>query len=173
VAGLIDRLAQNNWWGAIIGPHGSGKSTLLATLLPVLEQAGRRPLLIALHDGQTQLPPGWLPSDTAPETIIVVDGYEQLSLFSRWRLTRCCRRRGLGLLATAHGSVGLPQLVSTQADLKIAQRVVERLVSPLDGTITPSDVAECLPRHAGNLREMLFQLYDLYERRRRGPAAKA
>ena len=53
---LVERLAAFAWRGQIVGPHGSGKSTLLATLLPAIEERGRHPWLIALHDGQRRLP---------------------------------------------------------------------------------------------------------------------
>ena len=47
---------ENGWWGEILGPHGAGKSALLATLIPAVERAGRRPVLVELHDGQRRLP---------------------------------------------------------------------------------------------------------------------
>ena len=68
-------------------------------------------------------------------TLIVVDGYEQLSRWNRWRLRRYCRRKGLGLLITAHADMGLPWLYRTQCDQAIALAVVERLLSEHADTI--------------------------------------
>ena len=86
-ARLVERLAAAGWRGQIVGPHGSGKSTLLATLLPAIEGRGRHPRLIALHDGQRRLPERLERMPTLDEpTVIVVDGYEQLGLWWRWRL---------------------------------------------------------------------------------------
>src|SRR5262249_29157784 len=148
---------------------GSGKSTLLAALLPEMRRVGRIPLLVALHDGQRRLPPeAWadlraLPSGTA---IAVIDGYEQLSLWSRFRLRRHCWRRRQGLLVTAHQPAGLPDLLRTGVTPETAWMVVEHLLPDPQSAITPADVATRLAVQAGNLREVLFELYDLYEKSR-------
>lgn len=95
---LVHRLGENGWWGEIVGPHGAGKSALLATLDPAIRQAGRKTLLLELHDGQRRLP---LDLDEQyrhdPFDLLIVDGYEQLNRWVRFRLKRQCRRRGWGL----------------------------------------------------------------------------
>ena len=107
---LIERLESLGWWAQIVGPHGSGKSTLLAQLTPALEQAGRRPAMFALHDGQRRLPGDWLIEVSRTSArLIIIDGYEQLSRASRFWLKRRCRREGWGLLVTAHDNVGFPK----------------------------------------------------------------
>jgi hypothetical protein len=169
-ARLIERLRTAGWWGQIVGPHGSGKSTLLATLLPELRCAGRAPLLIALHGGQRRLPPGAraaleaLPAGAGP---VVVDGYEQLSRWSRFGLRYHCRRRGHGLVVTAHQSAGLPELLRTGMTPELARKVVDHLWPDPMGAVAAADLAGRLAVRAGNLREVLFELYDLYERQRR------
>ena len=70
---LVERLAAAGWRGQIVGPHGSGKSTLLATLLRTIEQGGRRPLLIALHDGQRRLPERLERMPNLDERSVIVD----------------------------------------------------------------------------------------------------
>ncbi len=179
-AALVDRLQENGWRGQIVGPHGSGKSTLLSTLLPAVEHSGRCTCLIELHDGQRRLPAGFWKGDShifalrksgqSPKqsTLLVVDGYEQLGRFQRFRLKRFCRRGGLGLLVTAHASVGLPELFCTTAELTTVQRLVEQLQREYTFHVTPAEVAERFSQHAGNVREVFFDLYDLYESRRRG-----
>ncbi len=163
---LVERLERSAWRGQIVGPHGSGKSSLVAALLTELKSRGRRPLLIALHDGERHLPiqTGQL-SWREPNTIVIVDGYEQLSWWSRCRLRWLCQGRGWGLLATAHRSVGLPLLAHTSASTELAQQIVEQLL-PADSLIGRIDIAQRFAAHGGNLREMLFDLYDLYESRR-------
>jgi hypothetical protein len=164
---LLTRLAENRWWGQITGPHGSGKSTLLAALIPGIERAGRRVVSIELHDGQRRMPSeAWNSIASEPAAIVIVDGYEQLSRFSRWRLKRCCRGRKLGLLVTSHAPVGLPDLFHSAADLTLAVQIVEQLQRGYPCLITPADIAPRFARHQGNLRETLFDLYDLYEARR-------
>lgn len=166
-AELVDRLRDHGWWGQIVGPHGSGKSALLAALKPAIETAGRQTVLIELHDGQRRLPPDFRRRlDAGRPTVLIVDGYEQLGLWQRQRLRRFCRRGGLGLLLTAHGPVGLPDLRHTSATLELAQQIVEHLQRSHPPLITAQDVAERFARHGGDLRELLFDLYDVYEVRR-------
>jgi hypothetical protein len=101
-----------------------------------------------------------------PNTILIVDGYEQLSFWSRLWLKLRCRRRGWGLLVTAHASVGLPPLYQTASSLDLAKRIVGQLMAGQAPPFSNEELADCLARHRGNLRETLFDLYDLFERRR-------
>lgn len=161
---LVARLAEFCWRGQIVGPHGSGKSTLLATLAEPLARAGRRLWTIGLHDGARRLPAGWVVRATrAAANLIVVDGYEQLSAWSRLTLQARCRRRGWGLLVSAHRDVGLPTLKVASPKLETAQRVVAHLVSGHDAHLAPELVAACFASSGGNLRETLFALYDRWE----------
>ena len=163
-ATLVARLRANDWRGQIVGPHGSGKSALLAALIPAIERAGRQVLLLELHDAERSLPRDfWRGPQLASATLPIVDGYEQLGRWTRFRLKRCCRR----LLVTAHTSVGLPDLCRTAVDLDLACRVAAQLQQGHTPLVSARDVAERFPRHVGNLRELLFDLYDLYEQRQR------
>ena len=163
---LAAKLGAQGWRGQIVGPHGSGKSTLLAALAPWIERAGRKVILCALHDGERRLPISKQQrSALSSASLLVVDGFEQLGAFSRWRIARMCRRRGCGLLATAHADVGLPELYCTATNVELARRVVEAL-TPHDRAISADDVERAFAAHRGDLREALFGLYDLYEQRR-------
>ena len=164
---LVRRLQQNGWRGAIVGAHGTGKSALLATLIPQIELAGQRAELVELHDGQRQLPLN-LRRDKRlrPPMVLIVDGYEQLSRWRRFLLKRHCRRRGLGLLVTAHTPVGLPELFRTEPTPELAERVVGRLMAGRLPPFATADIATCFARHQGNIRETLFDLYDFYEQGR-------
>jgi hypothetical protein len=166
---LVARLQANHWWGQIIGPHGSGKSTLLATLTPALARAGRDPRAITLHDGERSLAAhSSMLEGAGANSIVIVDGYEQLSRLRRWRLKRFCRRRASGLLVTSHTPVGLPPLAITAVDERTAEAVL-RLLVPQPGTVGRDDLLRALAAHPGDLRETLFELYDVYEARRIGP----
>ena len=123
---------------------------------PSLEAAGRKVLLIELHDGQRTLPAEVerLRFDAAMQ--LVIDGYEQLSRWQRLRIKRRCRLAGCGLLVTAHVSVGLPDLYRTQADLETAHRIVQALLGDDRTAIRPDEIERCFHEHRGNLREMLF-----------------
>ncbi len=164
---LVRRLQENGWRGEIVGGHGSGKSALLATLTARIELAGQRVVLVELHDGQRRLPLDLnRDSRLQPPTVLLIDGYEQLSRWRRFLLKRHCRRRGLGLLVTAHASVGLPEVYRTAPTSELAERIVGQLMAGRLPPCTASELAEFLARRQGNLRETLFDLYDLYERRR-------
>jgi len=166
-AELIGRLEASGWWGQIVGPHGSGKSALLATLAPAIEATGRSTLRIELRDGCRRLPLD-VRRAVADEgcQVVIVDGYEQLGRLARFGLKRLCRRAGLGLLVTAHADVGLPLLCRTTADLATAGQIVARLQQGTPSPVDTGDVAAAFARRGGNLREVLFDLYDLYEARR-------
>ncbi len=172
-AGILVRLAECGGRGAIVGPHGSGKSTLLAALVEQLESDGRPYLLVTLHDGERHLPLGRFDWEKLPPAgLLIVDGYEQLGFWARRKLNRLCNSRGWGLLVTAHQSVGLPLVAQAAATPELAQAIVERLLAAGEfhapTPITPQDVQDRFAARAGNLREVLFDLYDLYESRRTG-----
>lgn len=161
-ATLAGRLQAAGWRGAIVGPHGSGKSTLLATLVPALLDLGRRPLLVTLRDQQRRLPVDtwrhWADAD-----LLIIDGYEQLGHWHRFRVQRQCRRRGSGLLVTSHHAVSLPILWHTEVSSATARCIVERLTAQ---SVDEQRLAHDLQRHAGNFRSVLFELYDEYEQGR-------
>lgn len=167
-ASLIERLRVAGWRGQIVGPHGSGKSALVAALVPAVEESGRRAVLFELHDGQRRMPEQFPPPDAVEgQCVVIVDGYEQLSPWNRFRLRRTCESLGLGLVATAHRPVGFPDLFRLAPDVSVAQRIVGWLVRNGRVAVAPEEVAASYAAHQGDLREMLFDLYDLYERRLR------
>jgi energy-coupling factor transporter ATP-binding protein EcfA2 len=160
---LVQRLREQNWWGQIIGQHGSGKSTLLATLVPALQAAGRSVVSVALHQGEHQLPP-FDRSSFASATQLLIDGYEQLSWWSRRRVKSHCRRHGAGLLVTTHEDANLPTLYRMNPSEELAQAVVSRLVPSGDARLAQADVSAAFAATGGNVRETLFRLYDVYQR---------
>jgi hypothetical protein len=164
---LVDRLRQADWRGEIIGPHGSGKSTLLATLIAAIERAGQRTVLVVLHDGERRLPLDlYADHRLRRPVLLIVDGYEQLARWRRLMLGRFCRRRKIGLLVTAHESVGFPLIFHTAASDGLAQQIVARLMDGRQPPFTADEVSRSLSQRNGDLRETLFDLYDLYEQRR-------
>lgn len=167
IDGVLERFAKLQSRGAIVGPHGSGKSTLLAALVSRLEAIGRRVRAVALHDGERRLPRGFT-ANAETGDVFVVDGYEQLGWPARWSLGRVVRRRGAGLLVTLHRSIrGLPTVAATQASPAATTAPVERLIADLpQSSVTADDVRRSFERHDGNVREVFFELYDLYELRR-------
>jgi hypothetical protein len=168
VLDMVNVLRRNDWQAAIVGPHGSGKSTLLATLIPELRSLGHDVRLIELHDGRSRIPRKIMRS--ARPQLMVVDGYEQLSRWSRWRFPRVCRSRRRGFLVTAHdeaSTCGIPTLIRTSGDLATVERIVNQYLPAHGGLIDRADVANAFLRHQGNARETLFELYDVFDQRSR------
>ena len=166
-ASLVARLEANQWWGEIIGPHGSGKSTLLATLVLELAAKGREVVHHTLSQGERSVDFSKLNAARWNETTqVIIDGYEQLSWWSRWRLKSVCLQRNAGLLITAHAPMGLPTLVQTQPTADLARQVVQRLLPAGDTTISPDDIDRAFAAQQGNLRETLFALFDMYQARK-------
>ena len=159
---LIERLRAADWWGQIIGPHGSGKSTLLAAIVPALEADGRQVVSVTLRQGEHRLPRLDHPIMSA-STQLVMDGYEQLSWWSRRRIKSLCRRHGAGLLVTAHTDVGLPLVYETKSSQELATAVVRQLIGENGASITADDVRSAYAAAGGDIRETLFRLYDIYQ----------
>ncbi|MBN2294357.1 MAG: hypothetical protein JXM70_18150 [Pirellulales bacterium] len=166
---MVARLQNAAWRGQIVGPHGTGKSALLATLLPAIRRSGKKPLLVELHDGQRRLPVDLTRlSLESGRIVLIVDGYEQLSWWSRFRLKRFCRRHYIGLLVTSHKPMGLPELYRTNPTPELAVQIVEKLLAGKSfDQSTSTEVRATFARHGGDIREMLFELYDFYEQQSR------
>jgi hypothetical protein len=168
---LFERLWDMGLWGQIVGSHGSGKSTLLYLLAERASAAGIRMVPFDLHDQQRTMPRGWQRQvwesfEVGRGTMLVVDGYEQLTAFAQWRLKRTCRHRQWGLLVTAHRDVGLPHLYRTLTHIDLAHALVTFMLPEGETPIRPELVAEIFRRHEGNLRNVFSDLYDQYEKLR-------
>ncbi len=171
-------------WGQIVGPHGSGKTTLLHTLAACPPPDRLDLVWCTLKAGQRHLPSAVWRRRTAwgAHSLVIIDGYEQLGWWARTRLKRCCRRSRAGLLVTSHRDAGLPPLYSTHCSLATVQQLVQQLLGdhadagPGDGhgqpvgqpadAVASDDVRRTYRRWQGNVREVFFSLYDLYESRR-------
>lgn len=176
LCGLAESLLRSAGWGQILGPHGAGKSTLLHALVELLRERGwqvaayritpehRRLPLDPFHSIPVTGDPGHV---SAGPRLVVVDGYEQLSIWGASWLRTVCRVRGAGLLVTTHRPVRLPLLWRCEPTVKLAVRLAERLQQETIPRVAESDVRAAFGRCAGNLRETWFTLYDLYEHRRR------
>jgi hypothetical protein len=171
-ADLLDRYRAMAWRGEIVGPHGSGKSCLVQALIPLLENAGRRILRYPVGAGPAaEASRSWPAGPLTPATHVIIDGYEQLSPFrqARWRWTTW--RIGAGLLVTSHRSVGLPRLWTTTTSVELAERIVRQLLRPYsDAAVSRAEIESAFARHQGNLREVLMDLYDVYEARQALPS---
>tara|TARA_Y100001934_G_C12283723_1_gene741260 strand:- start:352 stop:1074 length:723 start_codon:yes stop_codon:yes gene_type:complete len=168
---LFDRLWDMGLWGQIVGPHGSGKSTLLHLLARHAGRSGINMVRFDLHDRQRKMPHRWKEFvwnsfEKGRSTMVVVDGYEQLTPFVQWRLKRACRHRRWGLLVTAHCDADLPHLYRTLTHIDLAHQLVRYVLPDDESRFGPDLIAKIFRRHEGNLRDVFSDLYDRYERLR-------
>ena len=162
--GLLESLATLHWRAAIVGPHGHGKTTLLEDLMPRLEARGFRIRSVMLHTGDRRLgreQRDLLFRNLGPRDILCVDGAEQLGRWS-WLALRLRSRAAGGLLITSHRAGLLPTLVDCETTPELLAGIVRDL---LGGAGEGVDPVEMWVRHGGNVREALWELYDVWGRR--------
>ena len=163
---LVELLEAYGWWGQIIGRHGAGKSTLLHAMREVVTDSGRQWQAFRYHSWQPYR--SWLKLLRTPlhrDTLLVVDGYEQLSSAFRKLVEWRCRRHGCGLLVTAHAPIGLPTLLEVAAPEQIIEQVFRLLVAGTDSPVDESDFRDAFNACNGDIRQLFSNLYDLHERR--------
>ncbi|MDR1960264.1 MAG: hypothetical protein LBQ54_14690 [Planctomycetaceae bacterium] len=167
---LIDQFQKNGSFGQITGNHGSGKSTLLSALEEVFARKEYKIHKESLHDGQRRLSyEFWqwfseLKKSPPDKSLIIVDGYEQLSWLQRFRLLLGCKIRGVGLLLTSHKPVhGIPVLYRTAASQEQLEQIVDYLLEIPAGFIDENVLARLMLTHRNNIRDVLFALHDLYQ----------
>lgn len=161
---LLATLARSGHQGQIVGAHGTGKSTLLVTLTAYF----RRQKILIREVRTTErrrsklLEALW--ACRRKRGIVIVDSFEQLGAVERDAFVWLARALRSGLLVTCHQECQLPVIWRTEVNAPLAKRIVERL--------TRQD-ADCVPlaqRHlemrlarlGGDMRETLFELYDVY-----------
>lgn len=176
------RFRSAGFRGEIAGPHGTGKTTLLRALEAQLKAYGHPTVAVMLQSDRRRMPVGWDRSPVeagafrpGPRTVLFLDGAEQLSRFDWWRVCWRVRSLGWGLLATTHHSQGLPVLYRTSVEPALAQNLVATILAQnpnLPRLVDPSEAVPVLERSAGDLRETIFRLYDLYEARWRDAQAR-
>ncbi len=110
------------------------------------------------------------PGQAGWRLLLAVDGFEQLNRLSRWMLKTVSRLTRTSLLVTTHGDIGLPTLATTQVDYVKARQIIANLLggrAQVDALINDEELQEQLDARDGNLREVLFWLYDRWAERPR------
>lgn len=166
--GLLERLATLHWRAAIVGPHGHGKTTLLKDLMPRLEARGFRIRSVMLHTGDRRFgreQRDLLFRDLGPRDILCVDGAEQLGRWS-WLALRLRSRAARGLLITSHRPGLLPTLVDCETTPELLAGIVRDLLGGAgEGVDSAPDLVELWRRHGGNVRDSLWEMYDVWGRK--------
>jgi len=165
---LFLKLSEHDWRAQLVGPHGAGKSTLLRQLQPLAQAAGRDWQRVDIHPEHKRAACRQLRAiPLAATTLLVIDGYEQLSQWRQWQIRRSCLRAGAGLLVTTHRPTSLATLAILQPDVELGLQVFSLLTAECSTPVTAGDYRNAFNACDGNLREVFFNLYDLHERRNR------
>ncbi|TWT91313.1 ATP-binding protein [Stieleria varia] len=164
--------------GLIVGPHGTGKTTLVHSLLPKLQRAYP---MVSFNHLSSDPSDGWfkrfiarlkhyrkirgemlrLPGDG----LLVVDGWEQLSRYSRYRLARSAFLRNINLLATAHRRItGWTVVAETSTSPEMIQSLAGDLLAETPHEIKKLVADQIKSRRVSertNVRELWFDMYDV------------
>ncbi|MFM1905023.1 MAG: hypothetical protein RLZZ440_2923 [Planctomycetota bacterium] len=173
LAALLERLDCLGGRAAIVGPHGSGKSTLLAHLRAQATARGQPTAIRRLGNGV------WRDTAVAVKTVlwaangsmVCLDSWERLGPLARLATRLAARCRGCQLVVTTHRPAGLPVLMHHEPTVATLRSIVQQLPNAHDWlgpVIREADLHKAFTRHAPNLREALFSLYDLFEERQVG-----
>lgn len=178
--------------GAIVGPHGTGKSTLIQTWLRRLQEEFDQVQQIRMHDrhhysvvavrddsGQgdfcfpsrqhdglmrKMLCLDELVAGVSGDSLVIIDGAEQLSRVKWLRLLGIIKKRGLHMLVTSHRRLlGSSVVHRTRVSADLIQILTQQLIADADCE-AKSIVTDYL-RHndlsrVENLRDFWFDLYD-------------
>ncbi|QDU55573.1 hypothetical protein Pan181_17650 [Aeoliella mucimassa] len=162
---LFTALSANAWRGQILGRHGAGKSTLLCALEPLAAEFGKKWKRIDLYSHECRKDLQLLRTPLDEDTLLVIDGYEQLDVMMRRLVRWRSRWNRSGLLVTAHTDVGLPMLLKLQPDEGTIRQVFRNLVRESPTPVDDSDFHNAFNACNGDIRKLFSDLYDLHERR--------
>lgn len=156
---FLARLEASGYRGAIIGPHGSGKTTLLLEAQQRLQARGI-PVSYGFLNEQTPNKARAARTflrETPDDTILFLDGAEQLGPLAWWRL-RGLSRRLRGFVVTTHRPGRLASLYETRTGEALLRELLEQLVPEAMETIWPH-APTYFERYNGNIRDVFFALY--------------
>jgi len=166
---IYQRLVCANRCGAIVGPKGTGKTTLLLAIGQQLTATGfstRHVTFSRCHQTRRQQLEECRESIISGE-LLLIDGAERLSPWSRNRLFRSARRFSgkpgstAGLIATLHWK---PWFLRTVFRSKCHEELLLQVLKHLEKNdqSTTSAAKTLFVKNRGNMRLVLRGLYDQY-----------
>lgn len=154
---ILQRWETLNDRAAIVGPHGSGKTFFLRAFEKRLDKPVAR---FFLNDEKPAMNSAdWLRLRRSVDrgAVIFLDGAERLG-GRRWRqFIHTVGGHGRALL-TQHRKARWPALVETRSSPKLLAHLIDQLSGKHVDTV---DIEALFNRHRGNLREALWDCYDL------------
>jgi len=143
--------------GQIVGPHGSGKSTLIESLKKVFLRNEYDVRHAMLNDRNRRLAQEFSLEPLRDPGVRIVDGYEQLALWQRWRLR--LKFPGRFLIVTHRPVARLPILYRTVPRFDVFVELVRLLGG--EG----NELRNLFETARGNFRDAFMTLYDRQESR--------
>ncbi len=171
ISALAAQIFKENPRCEILGGHGVGKSSLLRALQSHLDQQSiSNHLAYACGEFSCDGPLLKFPAVKRllrESDLLFIDGFEQLSWWTRRRIIRYAEKHAHALVVTCHQTQHLPCLVHLAATETLVLKLVYSLqqAQQVDEIVSASDVRELYQRFGNNVRELLFACYDLYEQR--------
>ncbi len=160
---LTARLEQLDYRAAIIGPDGSGKTTLLADIGKQVVMQGFAVECVFVNDTAplTSVRQRELLDVITRDTIVLLDGADHLPAFVWHRLKKDVLKSARGLVITSHKSDLLPTLVTCSTSVELCTQIVSELLA--GARLGDAELlAEIYRRNAGNIRNALRELYDVW-----------
>jgi len=146
--------------GAIVGPHGTGKTTLLETLSPYWNERGFIEQRVRPIAPENRIDIDWRAIHR--HSLLVVDGFEQLTPPYRWWVRQRVRSKHARLLVTTHQENRLPTIFKASTSWERTLRI-SRMIFPGDSSSYERDWKSIWQASEGNVREYLFGLYHYCE----------
>ncbi len=146
----------------LVGPHGSGKSTLLADIASALSSRySIKQITLREEKRIFSSQDKALLESLSNGDLLLVDGFEQLSAWNKFRLMRCSLAAG-GLLLTSHRPGPLPILHSHSNCFDTTVLLVEKLLQKKLDAKMHEQLRPIYKFHGNDTRSILFELYDLW-----------
>lgn len=159
IAALFARSTASRGEHQVLGAHGTGKSTLLVHLESHARRAGAS---VVRFRGSHGVPLGELLAlrRARGPRLLLVDEAEELSALLLRAVRVAARLASASLVVTAHRDLGLTTLVHRRVDAHAARRVALHVAGDRARVPTLESFETRITHHRGNLREVLFELYD-------------
>jgi len=159
---FLERIKEQKYCGAIVGPHGSGKTTLLEELAPRLREQGFDPVIIRLSSESGMRDKERLPDILRPlaaPQFILLDGAEQLST-RHWLPVRSAATKAAGFIVTVHRVSRLPVLAHLETHVPLLRDLVAELTG---GSLPQLEMESLIARHHGDIRGAFHELYERWD----------
>ncbi|MEM8933649.1 MAG: hypothetical protein AAGE94_20840 [Acidobacteriota bacterium] len=156
---LLDRWATHDQRGALVGPHGSGKTTLMTEM--ARRSADGRPireLSFSTEKHSFSTADRRTLDSLGADDLVTIDGVEQLTPWTRWRLGRALRTAG-AVLVTSHRPTFLPTIHEHRTDPELLIELVAELAPDLIDRLA-RELPSLHARLDGDVRRCFFALYD-------------